>query len=156
MIETVAPPVVTVKNVFLALRTNFFGEMVEDEHITLKYFGEVTFDGLVKYARILDQYVPTEIQLNGFANWTAERMFYEVGLVNSFGNPLLFSGVRTPHITIRKSDKPLSNATFVPDIYGVKIELIDRLWLGKKVKGKLQWMQVDGRGIADFQKIVGI
>lgn len=129
-----------VNKVFLALRTDFFGDMVEDEHITLKYFHEVDFNYLVKYAGAMDSLIPTEIRLNGFANWTADSMFYEVALVDSWLNPTLWTGVRTPHITIRKSNKPLSNATFVPEVYGVKVDLIDRLWLGKKVKGKIMWM----------------
>jgi len=129
--------------VFLALRTDFFGDLVEDEHITLKYFHEVEFNYLVKYGMALDPLVPTEVRLNGFANWTADGKFYEVALVDSWDNPALYAGVRTPHITIRKSDKPLTNATFVPEIYGVKVELIDRLWVGKKTKGKIAWMPLN-------------
>ena len=156
MTETVSLPNVMVKNVFLALRTDFFGDQVEDEHITLKYYGHESFNKVIEDARILDQYVPTQIHLNGFANWVSAGIHYEVALVESFGNPALWTKVRTPHITIRKSNKPLSNATFVPEVYGVDVELIDRLWLGKKVRGHIRWMPVDGRGIADFQKIMGV
>lgn len=129
-----------IDKVFLALRTEFFGDLVEDEHITLRYFDTVLLADLVRHAAWLDRYVPSTVKLNGFANWTSAGMFYEVGLVDAWENPALFANVRTPHITIRKSNKPLSNATFIPDIYGVEVQIMDRLWVGKKIKGKIEWV----------------
>lgn len=141
-----------IRKVFLALRTDFFGDLVEDEHITLRYFDSVLLSDLVRHAEWLDKTVPSTIKLNGFANWQASGMFYEVALVDWWENPALYAGVRTPHITIRKSNKPLSNATFVPDFYGQKIQLIDRLWVGKKIKGKIQWVPVKADTVAnDFK-----
>ena len=144
------PPQPRIKKVFLALRTNFFGDYVEDEHITLKYFNSTPFTDLIHYGRELSAHVPTQIQLDGFANWTNQGMFYEVALVDAFQNPRLFDFVRTPHITIRKSDKPLSNATFEPSFYGTP-DLIDTLWVGKKVRGKFLWMPVDSRPIVELR-----
>jgi hypothetical protein len=135
----------TLHKVFLALRTDFFD--VEDEHITLRYFESVQLGRLMMIADHLDKFVPTTIRLNGFSNWEHGGIFYEVALVDAWENPNLFAHVRTPHITLRKSDKPLSNPTFVPEIYGQKFEVLDRLWLGKKVKGKLQWMPVNTKDL---------
>lgn len=132
---------VKVEKVFLALRTNVFGALVEDEHITLKYWGSTDMDAVLAHAKRLSPYVPTAVRLNGFANWTNQGMFYEVALVDAWDNPLLYSGVRTPHITIRKSNKPLSNATFIPEIYGVDMEVAGSLWIGKKFKGKINWVE---------------
>jgi len=132
---------ISMEKVFLALRTNVFGDMVEDEHITLKYWGTTDLSSVVNHAKRLMPYVPTAVRLNGFANWTNQGMFYEVALVDAWDNPLLYSGVRTPHITIRKSNKPLSNATFIPEIYGVDMEVAGSLWIGKKIKGKINWVE---------------
>lgn len=140
-----------IKKVFLGLRTNFFGDLVEGEHITLKYFHDTTFADLIHYGRELSQHVPTEITLNGFANWKAAGIYYEVALVDAFTNPRLFDFVRTPHVTIRKSDKPVSNATFNPNYYS-ESEVIDTLWVGKKSKGKFIWMPVDSRPIGALRE----
>lgn len=131
------------EKVFLALRTNYFGDMVQDEHITLKYFQKAEFANVIGDAQNLEPHVPTEISLNGMANWQAGNMYYEGALVNQFENPELFRHTTMPHITIRKSDRPLSNATFVPEFYDR--EIVDTIWLGKKVKGSIKWMPVDKR-----------
>jgi hypothetical protein len=133
------------EKVFLALRTDYFG--VEDEHMTLKYFNSVNFAGLIHIASELSPYVPTALKLNGFANYQTNGVHYEVAMVDFFDNPHLYQYTRFPHITIRKSDKPLSCATFVPEIYGTEIKIIDTIYLGKKIKGKIVWMPVDSRSL---------
>ena len=132
---------VELEKVFLALRTDVFGDLVEDEHITLKYWAKTDLLAVTRLAKALKGYVPTEIRMNGFPNWTNAGMFYGVALVDAWSNPILYSGVRTPHITIRKSNKPLTNATFIPEIYGVDMEVAGSLWIGKKIKGKINWVE---------------
>lgn len=128
------------EKVFLALRTNIFN--VPDEHITLKYYKEVNFGRILTEADDLEPYVPTEIKIDGFANYRSGQMFYEVAMVNRFDNPHLWVHTTFPHITLRSSNGPLSNATFVPEIYGTVHEIIDQIHLGKKVKGKLRWFPI--------------
>ena len=135
--------VARVEKVFLALRTNTFN--VDDEHITLKYFRHVDFITLIHIASELSPYVPTEVRINGFANYKTDAMHYEVAMVDHFTNPHLFKHTRFPHITLRKSSGPISNATFVPEVYGESAEIIDKISVGKKVKGKIVWMPVDSR-----------
>lgn len=138
-----APPM-KLEKVFIALRTDFFGD--EDEHITLQYFHKADFNHVIGRAKTLREYVPTEIELNGFANWkgSGERAYYEVALVNAFENPFLFKNVRTPHITLRMSGGPISNATFDPRYYGSK-QIADQLWLGKKSRGKFIWFPIENK-----------
>ena len=130
------------EKVFLALRTDIFN--VPDEHITLKYFNKTTMGSVVNIVDDLVDYIPTEIELNGFANYRAGQMFYEVALVDRFKNPPLWVHTTMPHITIRKSQGPLSNATFEPNFYGTIHEIVSQISLGKKVKGKIVWMPIEG------------
>lgn len=129
------------EKVFLALRTDIFN--VPDEHITLKYFNKTSMGNVVNLVDDLAPYIPTEIELNGFANYKAGQMFYEVALVDRFKNPPLWVHTTLPHITLRSGNGPLSNATFEPAIYGEKHEIVTQIHLGKKVKGKIRWMPID-------------
>jgi len=129
------------EKVFLGLRTDIFN--VPDEHITLKYFNRASLSQIVNIVDDLAPYIPTEIEINGFANYRAGQMFYEVALVDRFKNPSLWQHTTMPHITIRKSQGPLSNATFEPAIYGTVHEIVSQIYLGKKVKGKMIWMPID-------------
>lgn len=139
-----------VEKVFLALRTNTFN--VDDEHITLKYFRQVDFLTLIHTASELSPYVPTEVRINGFANYKTDAMHYEVAMVDHFCNPNLFKHTRFPHITLRKSSGPISNATFVPEVYGESAEIIDKIHVGKKLKGKIVWMPVNDQSIAKLKE----
>jgi hypothetical protein len=129
------------EKVFLALRTDIFN--VPDEHITLKYFKSASMGQIVRIVDDLAAYIPTEIELNGFANYRAGQMFYEVALVDRFKNPHLWAHTTLPHITIRKSQGPLSNATFEPAFYGTIHEIVTQIYLGKTVKGKVRWMPIE-------------
>jgi len=129
------------EKVFLALRTDIFN--VPDEHITLKYFKTASMGQVVNIVDDLAEFIPTEVELNGFANYRAGQMFYEVALVDRFKNPGLWVHTTLPHITIRKSPGPISNATFEPAFYGTIHEIITQIYLGKTVKGKVHWMPIE-------------
>ena len=136
-----------VSKVFIALKTNFFGK--PDEHITLAYYNKIGWKDLNYNAHFLQRFVPTEVQLNGFANWVSPgNMHHEVALVNAFENPLLYKNVRTPHITLNISNKPLGNATFIPELFGQK-EIIEHIHVGKKIGGKLIWFPVENEPIME-------
>lgn len=136
-----------INKVFIAIRTDIFN--VPDEHITVAYFEKASIAKLVSAAEELRRYVPTDIQVNGFANWRAPNGSHmEVALIDAFKNPLLFRHVRTPHITIRRSNGPLSNATFVPQLFG-EVQTVDSLWVGKNVMGKMQWLKIENEPIME-------
>lgn len=139
--------VAPMSKVFIALRPNFFN--FEDEHITLKYFDKAKLWEVMDAAMRLRKFVPTEVRINGFANWRGMGdSFYEVALIDPFANPRLFQEIRTPHVTIRKSGGPLSNATFDPQYFG-ESQIVDSLWVGKKSKGKFIWVPIENESIFD-------
>lgn len=140
-----------VERVFFALRTNFFGD--PDEHITLAYFRSVPWKYLMHRADVYRQLLPAQVRLNGFANWVSpgDNLHYEVALVNRFDNPVLYSEVTTPHITLNRSMKPIGNATFNPALFG-QPDIIETLHLGKKIRGEFVWIPVENEPIMDTAK----
>lgn len=141
------------EKVFLALRTDIFN--VPDEHITLKYFNHTRMGEVVNIVDDLAPYIPTEIEINGFANYRAGQVFYEVALIDRFKNPPLWQHTTMPHITIRKSQGPVSCATYVPDFYGTIHEIVAQIHLGKKVKGKIVWMPIPAYNLTGSVKGLG-
>lgn len=133
------------KKVFIAIRPEFFD--LPNEHITLAYFHSATVPEILTVAERLRRFVPTEIEINGFANWkNPGGQFNEVALIDSFKNPALFNYIKTPHITIRTLNGPVSNATFVPEIFG-QPQIVENLWLGRSVMGDMKWIRIESEDI---------
>ena len=140
--------------VFLALRTNFFPEY-RDEHVTLAYFYEIRWDALLDVAEKLDQQLPATIHFKRFHEWEAESRTFCGALVTCSDTDIL-KYVSMPHITLPQQ---LVQETYAPDVEPV--EIVDRLYLGKKVNDQLIWATIKnnqigpGNAAVNFPRITG-
>jgi hypothetical protein len=122
--------------VFLALRTNFIPEL-RDEHITLAYFQEIRWDALLDIAEKYDKMLPATIQIYGKMTWKGfDGGEYHGFDVNSWDSNILRM-LKMPHITV-----PKHILDMIKPIDLEPVEVVDRLYLGKKINGQLVWATV--------------
>ncbi len=129
------------QKVFLALRTNFIPEL-ESEHITLAYFYEIRWDALLDIAEKYDKMLPATIHIRPKMEWmSAEGKDYQGFSVASHDSNILRM-LNMPHITVPK------HILDVIDEHDLEpIEVVDRLYLGKKINGQLIWATVKNNQI---------
>lgn len=126
--------------VFLALRTDFIPGF-HTEHITLAYFDEISWDKLTKRAAQLDNMLPATIVLKEAMTWesNADNGVY-AGYRVSSPDSLILDHLSMPHITV-----PLASIDSLEVQHDA--EVVDRLWVGKKIDGHLTWMRVSNKQI---------
>jgi hypothetical protein len=142
------------EKVFLALRTDFIPELIT-EHITLAYFYEIRWDALLDIAEKYDKMLPATIHLYGKMQWEAGGQKYQGFDVASHDSNILRM-LRMPHITV---PKPMLDKIQPRDLDSVQI--VDRLYLGKKVNNQLIWATVKndqigpGNAALNFPELTG-
>jgi hypothetical protein len=140
--------------VFLALRTNFF-PTYKNEHVTLVYFHEIRWDALLDVAHNLDRQLPATIRFDGFSEWEAESRTFCGALVSCHDTDI-FKWVSMPHITLDEQTILEANVFDIPPY-----EVIDRLYIGKKINGQLIWATIKtnqigpGNAAANFPNLTG-
>lgn len=123
------------EKVFLALRTNFIPGHSR-EHITLRYYDEVRWETLLKDAERLDKKLPATIVHKGRHNWNANGNTF-TGLLVSSPDSMILDHLNMPHITVPKR---ILDRTDLADIQ--PLEVVDTLWVSKKVNGQFVWSKV--------------
>lgn len=133
---------VRLTKVFLALRTDFIPGL-PTEHITLQYFDEVYWWKLVKSAIEFDEKLPATIVLKEAMEWQSftDSQKYTGYSVHSPDSPIL-DHLSMPHITVPKH---LIDTEPQRDV-----DVIDRLWLGKRIDGHLTWMRVSNKQLGIY------
>lgn len=124
---------VTLYKVFLALRTDFIPNL-RTEHITLDYYKEIGWDDLTKRAKELDSMLPATIVLKEAKEWES----FEGGAYTGYGvaspDSHILDHLNMPHITVPQHSMDKTTKR--------DVEIIDRLWMGKKIDGRLHWMRI--------------
>lgn len=133
-----------VRKVFLALRTDFIPGL-PSEHITLAYFDTIEWAKLVKSAVQFDEMLPATIVLKEAMTWEswADDGVYAGYSVTS-PDSLILDHLSMPHITV-----PLPLLENM-ERTNHDVEIIDRLWLGKKIEGQLRWMRINNEQIGHY------
>lgn len=127
--------------VFLALRTNFIPEL-ESEHITLNYFNEIRWDAVLEFAEKYDSQLPATIHLLSPHTWEGFDGGTFYGFNVACHDSEILSHLKMPHITVPKF---MMDQLDPYDLDSVQV--IDRLYLGKKVNGKLIWTKLKDKEI---------
>lgn len=123
------------KNVFLAFRTDVFEK--EDEHMTLKFFGNTPlWEDIMTEARKWQEMLPVRITQNGLAVWKNRDEYHKVALMTFEGHPSLFG--RSWHVTLESSVSPIPTETYMED--WAESMMMDTLWVGYKDEGRKKWI----------------
>lgn len=128
--------------VFLALRTNFIPEL-KSEHITLAYFKQIRWDALLDISERYDNQLPATIHLYGKMRWESNAdggEYWGFDVASSDSN--ILQHLEMPHITVPKS---LLDTLEPRDMDPVQV--IDRLYIGKKVNSQLMWATIKNNQI---------
>lgn len=128
------------EKVFLALRTNFVPDH-NKEHITLRYYNSIRWDTLLRDAARLDKKLPATIVHKGLHSWRSGKETF-TGLHVSAPDSTVLDHLAMPHITIpfHLLEK------FIID-EAPSHEIVDTLWVGKKVNGQYIWAKVSDKPI---------
>lgn len=121
--------------VFLALRTNFIPELTT-EHITLAYFKEIRWDALLDISEKYDTMTPATIHIGKKIVWESEGKDY-YGFGASCHDSNILRHLLMPHITVPKH---MLDVIYPLDLDPVQV--MDRIWVGKKIDGHLIWATV--------------
>lgn len=144
----------TLFKVFLALRPNFF-EGVHTEHITLKYFNQIKWDELLNQAAKFDRQLPATIHFKEYGVWypfddTSKSRCFGAHVITEDSN--ILNHLQMPHISLTKEQwyyKPLA-------INVEPVQVVDTLWIGKKINGALVWAKVNNKQIGLENNVVNI
>lgn len=130
------------EKVFLSLRPNFFPEY-HKEHITLRYYNRVRWDVLMQDCGRMEKDLPATISPLIYSSWKSnvDGKSFQGLLVESKGSGIL-DHLEMPHITL--PDDHVFDAG-VP--WGLEPQIVDTLWLGKKIEGRLIWAKYDTRSL---------
>lgn len=135
------------EKVFLALRPNFFPEY-HREHITLRYYNQIRWDVLLQDCLRLEKDLPATINPLVYSSWKSnvDGKSFQGLLVESKDSQVL-DHLEMPHVTL-PNDIQLQN---LGDAFELESQVVDTLWVGKKIDGQLIWARFDGRPVTAFK-----
>lgn len=137
------------KNVFLAVRTNFFD--IPDEHMTIKYFRDVGYNTLLLHCQVFAKYLPIKIELDRPTSWEAEDNQYRGWLIKHNSMNPIFPAM--PHITIPNGytmDRPDKGVSWS--------QTHKTIFIGKRYRktpddlGYIDWLRVNNNEL-DYERV---
>ena len=102
------------------LGMKFGGKVVDAEniHITIKFFGEVDPEPIIKRLKFLDNYGPIKIRMNGvgfFPSKRRARVAWIRVISKEFNDLLSLFHESVPHITVARNPKNVEDFDFVDE-----------------------------------------